>query len=485
MSSNTNNMSNTKDKVNKILMVTAFPTYGAGSGVQVTALAKSYQKEGKDVAIITGNNRTQFDKIPGVKYHVVPFTSEEEHPEKIPGQCDFNYLMFTTHTESTANFWNANLEQIKEYELAFKKAINEEIKEFKPDVIHGQHNWISTAIATETGVPTVVTIHVTDLMGFERSKKELAKVRQELKNAKDSKEIQRLKDEETKYNMYIEYSNRSAINAKKIIVISEAQREEFARLFPIAASKVELVENGYDTEKFYVDKTASKEETIGQLVSQNTEDGKIPLDYDKLVTFVGKFADFKGIDVLLDAAKDYEQRMQKNGKKVATVIVGSGQLEEQLKKQAHDLALKNTHFVGRKNSDEVRKIQSLSDVSLIPSRNEPFGLVVIEGMACGHPVIGTNAGGIPGILNINKEDISDKTKTYVTPVGVLVPMDNSEALSNAVCDVLDEKVKFDNSFIVNYTKEHYAQEEITKHILGIFEEAVQNKKKDRCCWEER
>ena len=203
MNSNTSNIPNTKDKVNKILMVTAFPTYGAGSGVQVTALAKSYQKEGKDVAIITGNNRTEFDKIPGVKYHMVPFTSEEEKPEKIPGQCDFNYLMFTTHTEITANFWNANLEQIKEYELAFKKAINEEVKEFKPDVIHGQHNWISTAIATETGVPTVVTIHGTDLMGFERSKKELAKVRQELKNAKDPKEIQRLKDEETKYNKNI------------------------------------------------------------------------------------------------------------------------------------------------------------------------------------------------------------------------------------------------------------------------------------------
>ena len=177
--------------------------------------------------------------------------------------------------------------------------------------------------------------------------------------------------------------------------------------------------------------------------------------------------------------------MQENGKKVATIIVGSGQLEEQLKKQASDLELKNTHFVGRKNSDEVRKIQSLSDVSLIPSRNEPFGLVVIEGMACGHPVIGTNAGGIPGILNINKEDISDKTKTYVTPVGVLVPMDNSEALSSAVCDVLDEKVKFNNDFIVNYTKEHYAQEEITKHILNIFEEAVSESNKEKNFEEEK
>ena len=314
-------------------------------------------------------------------------------------------------------------------------------------------------------------------MGFERSKKELANIRKELKETTDPEEIKRLQDEETKYNMYIEYANRAAINAEKIIVISEAQKEEFDKLFPLASSKVELVENGYDTSKFYVDKTADKEEVIGALESQNTEDGKIPLDYDKLVVFVGKFADFKGIDVLLDSAKIYEEKIQEQGQKVATIIVGSGQLEDSLKKQAKELNLQNTHFVGRKNSDEVRKIQSLADVSLIPSRNEPFGLVVIEGMACGHPVIGTNAGGIPGILNTNKQDISDKSKIYKTPVGVLVPMDNSQSLSEAVCDVLSGEMQFDNEYIVNYTKEHYAQEEITKHILGIFNEAVENKKK--------
>ena len=120
-------MENKKEnKVNNILMITAFPTYGAGSGVQVTALANSYKDAGKKVTIITGNNKTNFDKIEGVKYHVVPFKSEEENTEIIPGQCNFNYLMFTTHTESTANFWDASLSQIREYEKAFRKAINEE-----------------------------------------------------------------------------------------------------------------------------------------------------------------------------------------------------------------------------------------------------------------------------------------------------------------------------------------------------------------------
>ena len=457
-----------KSKVNNILIVTAFPTYGAGSGVQVTALANSYLNKGKNVTIITGNNKLDFDKIPGVKYHVVPFKNEEGG-EPIPGQCDFNYLMFTTHTESTANFWDATLEQIKEYQQAFRKAINEEVKESKPDIIHAQHNWITASICTETGVPVVTTIHGTDLMGYERSIKELRDIRGKLQTAKDPEEIKKLKDEETKYNIYIEHANKSALYSKKIIVISEAQKEQFTKLFPLAASKVELIENGYDTKKFYVDKNVNKEEVIGSLVSSNTEDGKIPLDYDKLVVFVGKFADFKGIDVLLDAAKTYEEQMQEQGKKVATIIVGSGQLEQKLKKQAEDLQLKNTHFVGRKNTDEVRNIQNLADVSLIPSRNEPFGLVVLEGMACGHPVIGTNAGGIPGILNVNKEDISDKSKTYVTPLGVLVPMDDSKALSDAVCDVLSGKIKFDNQYIVDYTRDNYAQEKVTDHILDLFE----------------
>lgn len=227
-------MENKKEnKVNNILMITAFPTYGAGSGVQVTALANSYKDAGKKVTIITGNNKTNFDKIEGVKYHVVPFKSEEENTEIIPGQCNFNYLMFTTHTESTANFWDASLSQIREYEKAFRKAINEEIKEEKPDVIHAQHNWISTSIATESNVPVVTTIHGTDLMGFERSKEELKKVKEHLKTEKNPEKIKKLKEEEEKYNLYIEHSNRAAINAKKIIVISEDQKNRFEKLFPL------------------------------------------------------------------------------------------------------------------------------------------------------------------------------------------------------------------------------------------------------------
>ena len=62
----------------KILIATAFPTHGAGSGALVTTQATSYVNNGHKVHIITGDNRTDFAKMPGVEYHIVPFTSEGE-----------------------------------------------------------------------------------------------------------------------------------------------------------------------------------------------------------------------------------------------------------------------------------------------------------------------------------------------------------------------------------------------------------------------
>lgn len=554
----------------KILIVTAFPTHGAGSGALITTQSKSYVEDGHEVVIITGNNRTDFDKLDGVRYHVVPFTAETENPEKIEGQCDFNYLMFTTHTESTANFWNANLEQIEEYMQVFESAIGEEIGKFNPDIVHAHHNWITSSILSKFNKPVVLTIHGTDLMGYEKSIEELQKVNQRIEevkqkalDGKDTQTIQnmeelehvykkysskkqilrdikklmdngkiqttreqleelvRLYDEKTKYELYIKYAEKSAKTANRIIVISEDQKKEFIRLFPNNQDKVRLLENGYDAQTFYMDEDVKKDAVLPADKS----------DYDNLVLFVGKFADFKGIDALLNAAKIYESHMKELGKKVETLIVGSGALDEKLREQATQLGLENTHFLGRKSHQEICKLQNLADVSIIPSRNEPFGLVVIEGTACGHPVIATNAGGIPGILNTENANISDKSQTYKTPLGILVPplpdrndklddkqkdeldkfmteyvvtkdedkdklideicnnlnlpkdvvinytnayMRTIKGISDSVIEIVSEKGEFNNEEIAKYTKDRYSQDTIRNKLLGIFDEAVRD-----------
>lgn len=569
----------------KILIATAFPTHGAGSGALVTTQAKSYVEVGHEVVIITGNNRTDFDKLEGVRYHIVPFTAETENPEKIKGQVPFNYLMFTTHTESTANFWNVSLEHLEQYCQAFRKALSEEVKTLNPDVIHAQHNWLLSSIATEMDKPVVTTIHGTDLMGYEKSKLKLKEVKQKIAEIKKSEhiddeyitkedlsfieeiykrsnsinEIRReigktikskkmdlskiavmklmeVFDEQRKYEFYIKEAEKSAKNSEKIIVISEAQKDKFNKLFPFASSKVELLENGYDPKVFYIDKDVDVEEVFAKLTSDNTIDGKIATDFDTMVLFVGKFADFKGIDSLLTAAKQYESQGKSRGKKIVTLIVGSGALEKKLKAQANSLKLENTHFVGRQPHDVIRKLQNLADVSLIPSRNEPFGLVVIEGTACGHPVIGSNSGGIPGILNTTKQELPEKD-IIKTDLGTLIKplplrpenltdeqkdeldiattnyvIGNAEskknivstyeqkfklsseelgqyfedytksttALSDSVMKVLSGELSFDNEKIASYTKEKYAQPVIRQNLLNIFDEAkVEHEKKNR------
>ena len=559
------------EKKKKILIVTAFPTHGAGSGALITTQAKSYVEEGHQVVIITGNNRTDFDKLEGVRYHVVPFTAETENPEKIENQCKFNYLMFTTHTESTANFWNASLEQIEEYMQAFENAIREEITQFNPDIVHTQHNWITSSILSKFDKPVALTIHGTDLMGYQRANEELKKVNAQIdklkndaqtndntqlinnikkleeiylqyknkkqiladiKKAMDNNEIRTNKedleqlvglyDDKTKYQLYMRYAEKSAQISNRIIVISEDQKKEFSRLFPQDKDRVVLLENGYDPKTFYMDRNVDRDEVLPAEQA----------DYDNMVLFVGKFADFKGIDALLNATKIYEEEMKSKNKKIETLIVGSGVLDEKLRKQADELGLKNTYFLGRKNHTEIRQLQNLATVSLIPSRNEPFGLVVIEGTACGHPVIATNAGGIPGILNRENADISDKTKSYVTPLGILVPPlpDRPVLLDEAQKDQLDEymvkymnaseeeKVKvsneiannlgleiedvnnyiesymrtiygisdgiksivleitnFNNKKIAKDTETNYSQNVIRNKILGIFDDAINDK----------
>lgn len=555
----------------RILIVTAFPTHGAGSGALITTQAKSYIEEGHEVTIITGNNRTNFDKLEGVNYHVVPFTAETPDPEKIDGQCPFNYLMFTTHTESTANFWNVNLEQIETYMKAFEKAIDEEVKTFNPDIIHTQHNWLSSSIATKFNKPIALTIHGTDLMGYKKAGEKLEEtlkrieevkqnadvktakniqiiedvykkytnkqqILQDLKKAIDEEKLVITKselevlvdlfDRKTIYELYKYHAENSAKKSNQIIVISDDQEKEFNKLFPGNESKVVLLENGYDPKTFYVDKDVKKEEVL-------PEDKQ---NYDNLVLFVGKFADFKGIDALLDAAKIYEEDATKKGKVTQTIIVGSGVLDEKLRKQAEELGLEHTYFVGRKNHSEICKLQNLADVSLIPSRNEPFGLVVIEGTSCGHPVIATNSGGIPGILNTKKEDLSNKTKSYQTKLGVLVPplperpeslndeekdkldelttkyivsndeeklamnkkiaedlkLDEKEVesytsqfaltaneISNAVIKIAEKEITFDNQEIANYTRENYGQDVIREKILKIFDTAISDYKNNQ------
>ena len=208
--------------------------------------------------------------------------------------------------------------------------------------------------------------------------------------------------------------------------ISTQQVDALIDIFPsFPRERIVLSPNGYNQSIFRLRKGPDKTlaDRLKALRSFKTRpfDGsphparRVEGDFEGIVAFCGKFADWKRLNVLLMAASIYE----KTSPRIATLIVGSGPHEEQMRMQSlaiDQLGLKHTFFLGARGQEELAMLFGASDVGCFPSKNEPFGLVFIECMACGTPVIGVNSGGPRDFVTSN--------------VGHLVPeTDDGEALA--------------------------------------------------------
>jgi glycosyltransferase involved in cell wall biosynthesis len=200
--------------------------------------------------------------------------------------------------------------------------------------------------------------------------------------------------------------------------------------------------NGYDPGRFYPE-PMTKEQIRSMF--------DIALQ-ERLVLFAGKLAHFKGVDVLLEAAKLYED--ERPGE-ILTFIAGDGELVTSLKKQAADSNLKGVHFLGHLDISQLRALYSTADVSVVPSRREPFGLVAIEALACGCPVIATNQGGLPDII--------------IDEVGALVDVDDAFGLATAIKQEIYRPDRAQRGeFAAKYAFDNYAQDSLMDSLIEIF-----------------
>jgi glycosyltransferase involved in cell wall biosynthesis len=142
---------------------------------------------------------------------------------------------------------------------------------------------------------------------------------------------------------------------------------------------------------------------------------------------------------------------------ILCIIIGDGVLREDLKAQIKKLGLENyVKLAGSKPHDEIPLWMNAADLFVLPSLSESFGVVQIEAMACGKPVVATRNGGSEEIV------ISEE-------YGLLCEPANSEDLAEKILVALDKD--WDRDKILKYAQQ-FTWENIVKDIMGIYNESL-------------
>jgi len=153
----------------------------------------------------------------------------------------------------------------------------------------------------------------------------------------------------------------------------------------------------------------------------------------KVVAFIGNLFPVKNVMVLPDVFRNV---CDKYGDGIEFWVVGDGSLRNELQKSLDKYEI-NYKLWGNQSSHIMPKIMNCIDVLVLPSKNESFGLVIVEALACGANVVASNVGGIPEILTA--DNIFDLDNKFIYNISNrIVEMLNSH-VEQSLCDTFSWK----------------------------------------------
>ena len=181
-------------------------------------------------------------------------------------------------------------------------------------------------------------------------------------------------------------TERSVVsNCQRVIAATEKEKEDLIRHYGASAERVSVIPCGVNLNMFKPVEKKSARKQLG-------------LNGDKTIIFVGRIEPLKGIDRLMMAMAHL-----RNGYRPRLLIIGGGENSrheiERLRTLAGELQIGNSiDFKGLIKQSDLPLFYSAADVCVVPSYYESFGLVALESLACGTPVVATRVGGAESII---------------------------------------------------------------------------------------
>jgi len=297
-----------------------------------------------------------------VHSHIIPYVDEEEFWKLKSKKFSKKTRFIETDDELKVDFsgkYGLNLlEEIKNYALVADTIV----KENSFDIIHA-HDWLAypagIAAKKASGKPLVIHVHATD---FDRS------------------------GGNVNPNVYA-IEKEGMEQADRIITVSNLTRQTVIEKYGISPEKITTIYNAVEPVLKKRNKLFKKELN------------------EKVVTFLGRITVQKGPEYFIEAAN----LVLKNMTNVRFVMAGSGDLMENMIARVAELGIaEKFHFTGFLEGEDVQQMFSLTDVFVMPSVSEPFGIVPLEAMQLNVPVIISNQSGVAEVIeNAIKIDFWD------------------------------------------------------------------------------
>ncbi len=315
-----------------------------GVAVHVTELAAGLQRRGHEVHVFVrlGEGQTTYQIIDGVHYHRCPIQLDPDFVREMNNMGNsFVYFLRQTESYQGAQF----------------------------DIVHG-HDWLCAKgivqVKNDHHRAAILTLHSTE---FGRCG-----------NQRFDGQSSRISAVEAE----------GAFVADRVITVSGALADEVKAQYRVPDAKLRCVYNGIQCDRFnwFIDPAVCRRTYgIGPM--------------DPMVLFVGRMSIQKGPDLLLEAVPGVLQ-MRGDAK---FVFVGDGYMRSQLEHRAGQLGVSRAvRFLGSMGPiSDVINLYKSTDVVCVPSRNEPFGIVVLESWAAGKPVVATRNGGPREIITHGQE----------------------------------------------------------------------------------
>lgn len=294
------------------------------------------------------------------------------------------------------------------------------------DLIHA-HDWLvgDAAIALKHifKLPMIATIHATEYGRYNG----IHNLRQEYINGKEK---------------------LLAHEAWRIIVCSQYMRDEIQRVFQTPAEKIDVVYNGIRPEKKH----------HGNQFDRIKFRRRFANDREKIIYYVGRMTYEKGVSVLLDAAPKVIAQM---GHTVKFIIIGGGNTNR-LQHQAMSLGIwEQCYFTGFMSDTDLDKFQTIADCAVFPSLYEPFGIVALESFAARVPVVVSDTGGLPEVVQHNY-------------TGIVTHANDSDSLAWGILEVLTNPIH--SQYLVNNAyktiAERFSWDDLAKQTVTVYRQVV-------------